>query len=71
MDLYAVIFRIDKDGSEWSKIENPLWEINSLSNESRALSMMINSFNDYVEYRNCGVIYRVIRTSDMELYESK
>ena len=37
--------------------------------ETKAMSQILeNCFNEYVEYYNCGVQYRMIRTEDIEKY---
>ena len=31
-------------------------------------NILLNEFNDYAEYKNCGVLHRMIRYKDLKLY---
>lgn len=48
----------------WDVICNPQWD-----NAKKALNMILhNSANDYAEYKNCGVTYRMIRAENWNEY---
>lgn len=48
----------------WEIISNPDWNV-----ISRACNTVLTNFaNDYAEYKNCGVTYRLIRLDDVEGY---
>ena len=48
----------------WDMISNPRWDY-----FTKALSAILdNSSNRYVEYENCGVVYRMIRRKDLTEY---
>lgn len=48
----------------WTVVSNPAW-----SSSSIALDQLLRNFcNDYVEYRNCGVLHRMIRLKDCKDY---
>lgn len=51
---------------KWSIVSNPRFD--SSLGEAIAAQLMRNSANKYVEYKNCGVIYRVIRKEDLKEY---
>lgn len=59
---YILVGRLDNK-QEWSVISNP--DKSSLDNAARILA---NPFNDYVEWSNCGVVYRVVRAEDLGQY---
>jgi hypothetical protein len=53
------------------KTHNSAWKV--LSNPTKqdiknAMNFLSNSFNDYVEYHNCGVTYRFVRNKNLHLY---
>jgi hypothetical protein len=60
-----VILARHEDRSEWGLISNP-----KESDIQAALMYLYNEFNDYVEHKNCGVIYRAIRIVDLPKYVS-
>jgi hypothetical protein len=51
---------------EWDQVINP-----SESDLEWALWSLDNRFNEYVEYKNCGVVYRFIRAKDVSKYTMK
>lgn len=57
------ITRLEKE-NEWCIVSNP--RPDRLSQACNALLM--NTANEYVEYKNCGVIHRMIRLEDCHLY---
>lgn len=57
-----LLARLDTD-QEWNQVTNP-----SDSDLLRAFSFLSNEFNQYVEYKNCGVVYRFIRAKDLSEY---
>lgn len=50
----------------WGIVENSRFDSNS--QEGLAAQLMGNGANDYVEYKNRGVVYRVIRKKDLGRY---
>lgn len=44
------------------------WKIVSNPDFDRVTPLMRNTFNDYAEYSNSGVIYRAIRRKDLQKY---
>jgi hypothetical protein len=59
----VLLCKLDNDG-DWSIIGNPTHDFFSLSMND----ILLNAANDYVEYRNCGVLHRMIRYEDLEKY---
>ena len=57
------ICRLDGQ-AEWSIISNMTKD----GNYKASQIILANSFNEYVEWRNCGVIYRIVRESDLNKY---
>lgn len=55
----------DKLYAPWSVVKNPKW--NPVTRGQSAI--LDNEVNDYAEYKNCGVIYRMIRVTDWNDYE--
>lgn len=49
---------------EWNTVIAP-----PQSEFTQAYPILSNDFNEYVEWANCGVIYRVIRGKDLDKYE--
>lgn len=52
------------NGEYWSVIANPGHDFFSRSMNA----ILLNTANDYVEYKNCGVLHRTIRYEDLEKY---
>jgi len=48
----------------WSVISNPK---NDILTQSMS-TILLYSTNDYVEFRNCGALYRMVRYCDIEKY---
>lgn len=63
---YVLICKTDNQKG-WDMISNPNFSSEN-SQENRAKTILLNSFNEYVEWRNCGVRYRVIRKADLGDY---
>lgn len=55
-----------EDTQCWRKIINPNFK--STLPEGIAAQLMRNAANAYVEYKNCEVVYRVIRRKHLYLY---
>lgn len=61
---YRVLISTLSLGDTWKIVVNPRWNASM-----RACNQILLSFaNDYAEYKNCGVIYRMIRVRDLEKY---
>lgn len=62
-----LISKLQGSTKPWTIISNPAW-----SHTTRAQDMILhNTFNDYAEYYNCGVRYRMIRIKDAHKYGIK
>ena len=61
MPIQLIMLCRFEDEKEWKQITNP--HPHELKNAGRILQ---NSFNEYVEFKNCGVIYRVERFATQE-----
>ncbi len=48
----------------WQVISNPSWDYFTRA----ASTVLLNASNSYVEYENCGVIYRLVRRKDLAWY---
>ena len=54
-------------GCCWEIISNP-----RVDNFSKAMNAILANFaNNYAEYKNCGVLHRMVRFEDIELYGIK
>lgn len=65
MEELVEICRVDSQ-EYWREVSNPNFK--SVSQEGLAAQLMLNIANEYVEYKNCGVVYRVIRKKDLFSY---
>lgn len=52
-----------EENQKWDEIINP-----DEYDLYRAYLFLSNEFNDYVEYKNCGAIFRFIRSKDLSKY---
>lgn len=59
-----LIARLDCERGYWQPVANPRW---SMFTEAMS-TLLMNSCNDYIEYANSGVRYRMIRWKDREKY---
>jgi hypothetical protein len=59
---FIMLCRLDTEAN-WREVANPLD-----SDLRAAYSILGNRFNEYVEWLNCGVVYRVIRNKDLGKY---
>jgi hypothetical protein len=59
---YLICRQVDK--IQWMIVSNPNWTVGE---EQTASIMLCNMANEYVEYENCGIVYRVVRS--LEGYE--
>lgn len=50
----------------WKEIVNPKFK--STSQEGIAAQLVRNVANEYVEYKNCGMVYRIIRRNQLSAY---
>lgn len=65
-----LICRNDDNIENWAIISNP--DFNSKqSPECHASLILLNAVVPYVQWENCGVIYRVIRNRDRANYKFK
>lgn len=70
-ERYIMICRLDPPRGparldtkqEWDQISNP-----QPSDFKRADIFLANDFNEYVEWKNCGVVYRFVRREDLAKY---
>lgn len=62
MTNITLIARQD-NGYTWMVVKNPTKE--EIQN---AMPFIRNSFNEYLEYRNCGIVYRFVRNLDLHKY---
>lgn len=61
---YRVILLKHVDSYSWSIQTNP-----TMGQCERALSnVLINAANEYCEFKNCGVLHRMIRFDDIDKY---
>lgn len=58
------ICRIENE-SKWDIVTNP-----AQSDLDKARQWLVNDFNQYVETKNCGVVYRYIRARDLKKYDT-
>lgn len=59
----VIISRLDED-EKWIVLSNPRWDYFAI-----ALNMLLlNHANEYADYKNCGVLYRMIRVESIEKY---
>ena len=64
MPYFRVILSKLIHDDKWQIISNPRWDT-----FTRAQSdVLLNEFNDYAEYTNCGVVYRMVRVKDLDKY---
>lgn len=61
--MQAITLICKTNNSAWRVLSNPTKQ--ELNN---AMAFLSNSFNDYVEYHNCGATYRFVRNKDLRLY---
>ena len=62
---YCMFARL-RDQVEWARVSNPSWTADS---EHLATTILAsNTFNEYVQWENCGVEYRVVREPDAAKY---
>jgi hypothetical protein len=54
---YLICRQVDK--SQWTVVSNPNW---TMGTERLGWAILENLSNKYVEYENCGVIYRIVRS---------
>lgn len=59
MDKYILLV---KGRFEWLVVSNPRFDLPI--QEGLAAQLLNNEFNGYVEYENCGSVYRVVRAKD-------
>lgn len=57
-----LLARLDTE-QEWKEVSNP-----QQSDLDNAYRFLWNTFNEYVEYKNCGVVYRFVRAKDLAEY---
>ena len=63
LNMKIILTKVNTD-TKWNIVANPKWDA-----VSQYQSMILENFaNDYVEYQNCGCIYRMIRAEDWEKY---
>ena len=61
---YRVLLCRHENDEYWALITNPRHDF-----ESQSMNViLLNAANDYVEYKNCGVVCRMIRYEDLEKY---
>jgi regulator of sirC expression with transglutaminase-like and TPR domain len=62
--FFRVIISRLTNSQKWQIISNPRWDY-----ATKAQSAILhNESNDYTEYSNCGVIYRMVRKQDLHRY---
>lgn len=61
-----IICRLESEDS-WQVLSNPRYDMESIAMSS----ILFNDSNNYVEYKNCGVINRMIRYRDIGKYRIK
>lgn len=52
-----------QNGCIWRVVSNP-----SILDLKNTQPFLTNSFNDYLEYHNCGITYRFVRNQDLHKY---
>ena len=58
-----ILTKLEKE-IDWHIVINPFWG----SKEEASHIILLNMYNEYVETKNCGVIYRMIRIMDAPKY---
>lgn len=62
--FFRVVLTRLRSEEKWSIVSNPAGSV-AVRNASE---MLFNECNDYVEYANCGCIYRMVRAKDLHRY---
>lgn len=66
MPFFRVILSKLIRGEKWQIISNPRWDTCTRAQSD----VLLNECNDYAEYVNCGVVYRMVRVKDLDAYLS-
>lgn len=64
MMQFVMVCRLDTQ-ENWSIVSNPKW---STFPEDLATQILLKTFSEYVEYKSCGVVSRVIYKKDLAKY---
>lgn len=64
MPFFRVILSKLIRGEKWQIISNPRWDTFTRAQSN----VLLNEANDYAEYTNCGVVYRMVRVKDLDKY---
>lgn len=64
LPFFRVIVSKLRDGKRWQIVSNPQWDYFTRAQDA----ILQNMANDYSEYLNCGVVYRMIRAERLREY---